>query len=44
VDKLTVSVPIEMVYNFEFSTVCKLKERIKTLSPLPQGIPPSPSG
>ena len=37
VEELKVSVPIDMVYDFELSTVAKLKDRLETLSSLPHG-------
>lgn len=37
IGELKVSVPIDLVCDFEVSTVAKLRERVKTLSPLPQG-------
>ena len=38
VNELKVSVPIEVVYNFEFSSISKLRERVSTLSLLPNGM------
>ena len=37
VKKFTVSLPIDLICDFEVSSVTKLRERIKTSSPLPQG-------